>query len=94
MKGLDKLIAIAYKQRHGEGVSQDDDLYEIAHEIYKECHCCAYRDISEQTCEVDGIEEDEPTLVYEVDLSCGHHFYVTNPDAVKYCEECGAKVVE
>lgn len=48
---------------------------------------------SEHTCKVDGIEQGDPWTVYEVDLSCGHTFYVTNPDNVKYCEVCGAKVV-
>lgn len=46
MSGLDKLIAIADKQRHGEGVSEYDDLYEIADEIFKESLGCAWRKLA------------------------------------------------
>lgn len=46
MSGLDKLFSVAHKQRHGEGVSESDDLYEIAHEIYKESHGCAWGRLS------------------------------------------------
>lgn len=50
-----------------------------------------------RTCECDGSivwTWNAPVELYEYELSCGH--VITSTDSVppKYCEECGAKVLE
>ena len=50
-----------------------------------------------RTCECDASIPwtwNAPVKIYEHELSCGHVITSTEPVPPKYCEECGARVLE
>lgn len=52
---------------------------------------------NERTCEVDGTIRWRwmgPTTYYEHELSCGHVITSVDSEPPKFCEECGARVME
>jgi len=53
--------------------------------------------VREQTCEVDNTISwawNGWTKFYEHELSCGHVITSVDKEPPKFCEECGAKVVD
>ena len=52
---------------------------------------------AERTCELDGTikwDWDVCGPYWQHELSCGHVVTTTEPEPPKYCEECGARVVD
>lgn len=54
-------------------------------------------DLIDPTCHVVGTESMEwrnGTTTYDHELSCGHTCFTDWPEPPRYCDECGARVVD